>query len=666
MSPNEPEIFAFEPFVLDRSNRRLTRNGIPVRVNSQILDLLELLLLHAGQLVTREQIRTSLWPDQEFVGHDKIITNAISRLRHILRDNSSAPRYIESVPKQGYRLVAKVTQTRPARPEILAPGPGSSGAAPDLASQRPETALLTLPEFLFDGPRRRRPGQLLRAYLSFGLLIALTLGSWAWRWRAAERAKGISAGISLGIAPFETSGQGAKELGESFRMDLTDSLAQLPHVNVRAAHSLELFSQDEATFRERADKLGLDALILGRFAVNGDQCQLELELVRGKDMVHIATFRHMISRSELASVRDKIQMETFASLKLARPEGGELPQSPVGGTSDPRAYDAYLRAGYHLSQQTKDSIPLAITEYNEAIALDPHFAKAFSGQARAYFYLQQNSLIPELEGFGKASEAAHRALALDPTSAEAHAVLGLGYFLHDWNLAGGEAELQRAIATDPNQPFYHQGLALIFNDEGRAREALAEVDLAHAIDPFWVSAYITEAHVSSIAKDLPRAQASMRKLMELMPDSPHARDAIGNAEWNLGQFTQAIQTWREMAVMEQDKDRIGIEDHGMAAFRAGGEPAYARVRLAAIASGAGVQRHANDFVLSEWYGYAGETEKAVAEIQSRYEHHGSYVAGLAVLPAYAGLRGNPVYESILARLHLRSAFAEKKTTVHPS
>src|SRR5579859_1250266 len=119
MPTNEPEIFAFEPFVLDRSNRRLTRNGIPVRVNSQILDLLELLLLHAGQLVTREQIRASLWPDQEFVGHDKIITNAISRLRHVLRDSSSAPRFIESVPKEGYRLVAKVSQTRVARSEPL-------------------------------------------------------------------------------------------------------------------------------------------------------------------------------------------------------------------------------------------------------------------------------------------------------------------------------------------------------------------------------------------------------------------------------------------------------------------------------------------------------------------------------------------------------------------
>jgi len=647
MKPQKPSVFAFGSFLFDPEDGQLSLNGIPVRVNRQIVELLELLVVNAGQLVTREQIRQSLWPDQEFLNHEKIITNAISRLRHILRDNPADPKYIESVPKRGYRLVVKVQQLEVERSE----------PAVELASVgelRIEATDFDLPQgYSLEAetiPRRRFFGKRRNLLYAVALVLAGVAVSWrVWMVRRAERA---SAAISLGVAPFETSGVGAKELAESFRLDLTDSLAQLPHVNVRAAHSLELFSLDAPTFRERANKLGLDALLLGRFTLEGNECHVQLELVRGKDLVHIATFQHTVSRDELAGLRDKIQMETFASLKLAETERGESPPSAIGGTSDPRAYDAYLRAGYHLAQQTKDSLRLALKEYTEAVTIDPHFAKAYARRARTYFFLEQNNLVSDEEGFRESTESAQRALELDPASAEAHAVLGIVDFMHGWNLPAGEKELRQAISIDPNQPFYHQGLALIFCDEARFPEAFAEIDLAHANDPFWVSAYVTEAHVASVGKDVSRVQSSTRKLMELMPESPHARDGIGNAEWNIGRYVEAIAAWRAMAVIEGDRDRMDMEDRGLEAFRRGGVPAYARVRLEAIASGKGVEAHTNDFVASEWYGYAGDTGHALASIRAAIAKHDSSVLGLAVLPAYDSLQKNAEYEGIVRGLGL--------------
>jgi len=678
MQLHKPTVFAFAAFVYDSEDRRLTRNRIPVRINRQMLDLLDLLVRNAGRLVTREQIQAALWPDQYLENREKQITNAVSRLRHILGDNPAQPRYIESVPRTGYRLIARITPVEaPAKnsgPPVGQPEPAAAVSATTAAilvpsfepaeqpaptasvlearqkseneaAQGSEAEPIHQPEFRQFVFRRVALRRILYAAL---VLLSLGAGFMTWRY-FLHRTEQPPADISLGIAPFQTSGAGAADLAQSFRLDLTDALAQLPHVNVRASHSLDLVSLDQATFRDQVTRLGLDVVVMGSFTLENNNCHVQLELVRGKDLSHIANFDRTVTRYELANLRSILQREVYSSLKLA-PKSASLPRTPVDGTSDPRAYDAYLRASYHYSQQTKESLPLSIAEYNEAIADDPQFVNAYSGEARTYFYLLQNDLIGEKEGFRLANEAARRALALDPRSAQAHAVLGFTYFLHDANLSAGENELRQAIAVDPNDPFYHQGLALIFCDQARFQEAEAEIDYAHTIDPFWLSAYITEAHISSIAKDRPRVQTAIRKIMELAPTSAHARDAIGNAEWNLGMHAEAIATWREMAVIENNADRIALEDRGMAAYRAGGVPAYAQVRINFIHSGKNTAPHSNDFFPPEWYAQANQPEQALKALHASVAAHEVSVPGIAVLPAYDSLRSNPEFESILASL----------------
>jgi DNA-binding winged helix-turn-helix (wHTH) protein/tetratricopeptide (TPR) repeat protein len=666
MELHEPTVFAFAAFVLDSENRRLTRNRIPVRINRQMLDLLELLVRNGGRLVTREQIQTALWPDQFLENREKQITNAISRLRHILGDDPAQPRYIESVPRTGYRMIARIHPVEAsfkmaARGGVAPPVETASPENPPPPISPPETAAGPAQSVQTDAPGFdaagiKKLGATFRVFHRRTILYAgaafLLLGIAVAAWRLSiPHVTPPPAELSLGIAPFHTSGAGAADLAQSFRLDLTDTLAQLPHVNVRASNSLDLASVDQATFRDQVTHLGLDVLIIGSFTLENNNCHVQLELVRGKDLSHIANFDRTVSRFELASLRNMIQNEVYTSLKLAS-TSGELPRTPVGGTSDPRAYDAYLRARFHYSQQSKESLPLAIAEYNEAIAADPQFVNAYAGQARTYFFLLQNDLIAEKDGFRLANEAARHALALDPRSAEAHAALGFIYFLHDANLPAGESELRQAIAIDPNDPVYHQGLALIFCDQARFREAESEIDQAHATDPFWISAYITEAHIASIAQDRPRVEVAIRKIMELAPGSAHARDSIGNAQWNLGLRTEAIATWREMAVIEKDASRIAMEDRGLAAFRSGGVAGYAQVRLDAIHNGMKTAPHSNDFFPPEWYAQANQPEQALKAIRASVAAHDSSVPGMAVLPAYDPLRSNPEFQSILASLGL--------------
>jgi DNA-binding winged helix-turn-helix (wHTH) protein/tetratricopeptide (TPR) repeat protein len=688
MPLHKPTIFAFAAYVYDAENRRLTRNRVPIRINKQMLDLLDLLIRNGGRLVTREQIQSTLWPDQFVENRDKQITNAISRLRHILGDDPAKPRYIESIPRTGYRLIAKISpvEINPVESSTEEPAPAATPAfpgppdavnpknpphpAPQPANPAPafhavemfpleaSQAEVVQPEVVqaeviradVSQTDERRTSRLRIALTAAAILLVFGTALAAWR-LFPRRSAQPPAEISLGIAPFHASGPGAADLAQSFRLDLTDTLSQLPHVNVRASNSLDLVSLDQATFHDQATRLGLDVLIIGSFTLENQNCHVQLELVRGKDLSHIANFNRTVSRFELASLRNMIQNEVYTSLKLA-PASGRLLSSPVGGTSDPRAYDAYLRASYHYSQLSKDSLPLAVSEYNEAIAADAQFVNAYAGLARAYVYLVQNDLIEEKEGYRLASDAAHHALTLDPHSAEAHAALGFIYFLHDWNLTAGVNEFSQAVAVNPNDPFYHQGLALIFCDQGRFREAEAEIDQAHTVDPFWASAYITEAHIASVAGDRPRVQLVIRKIMELAPGSMHARDGIGNAQWNLGLCTEAIATWREMAVIEKDSSRVAIEDRGLAAYQRGGVPAYAQVRIDAIRSGMKTAPHSNDFVAAEWYAQANQPEEALKAIRASIAAHDGSVPGIAVLPAYFRMHSNPEFQSVVDTLGL--------------
>ena len=657
--------FAFADFIFDTETGELTQDGIRVRINQQIADLLLVLIQNAGQLVSREEIKNALWPDRELLNHEKVITNGISRLRFILKDDPARPRFIESLPKRGYRFIEGVRQLPDQVPTPPLALSKSLKAAHELESEPKAllvldtTKAITEPSDLTTRdkevpyPPDSMAGNGHVWIGTIALVLVLASIAAAVSYRFFNTASNIqSEPTSLGIAPFDATGPGSDELAGSFRLDLTDALAQLPKVQVRAAHSLELLKLNPTTFRGEAPKLGLDAILFGRLAVEGDQCNLQFELVRGKDGTHLASFRYSGTRNQLGSILNQVQMDIFARLRTAASGTQPPPGGQPGGTTDPEAYELYLRARYHFSQQTADSLQQALKEYKAAIQQDPNFAKAYAGEANTYIFLWQHDVLTQSESFRLAALAVQKALALDPSSADGHAVLGVIHFIHDWNLPEGENELQQALWLDPNQPVIHQWLALILCDEGRFQEAYREIDKAHAEDPLWISAFITEAHIASDGHDHARMVETSRRLMELMPESAHVRDAIANVDWADGHYVEAIGNWRTLALLENDSARVQLEDAGLQAFREGGVHAYAQVRLKAIQESKGSEKHPNDFDLPEWYAIAGENKKAIGAIRKGIASHDPEILQLAVLPAFDNLHSDPAFLSILHDMHL--------------
>ena len=468
--------------------------------------------------------------------------------------------------------------------------------------------------------------------------------------------------IYVGIAPFEISGPGAEQLADSFRLDLTDAISQLPSVQVRAAHSFPAGQRDDASIPTLARNLQIDTVLFGKFTVHDNECLIQFELVRGRDAIHLASLQYSGTKAELTAIRDKAQRDIFARLDLAT--NREHPSH--GGTENPRAFEAYLRARYHLSQWTDESVIKSLQEFETAINEDPGFAKAYAGLASAHFVLAEHEVKPKLESFRKARELAEKAIQMDSSLAEAHAMLGQMALNQDWNFPLAEKELRQAVDLEPNQAIYHLWFSTLLCIENRFEESLQQIDLAHAADTFWPPVYMTEIFLAGAARQYSRSIEAGKKLIALMPDWPLGYDQLGLTLWYAGRYTDAIDSWRKMATLEKDNTRLDMENRGLEAFRRGGVPAYAQVRLEAIKSGAHFAHAENDFDVAEWSVYAGHREDALAALGAKVARHDPSVLQMAVNPPYDELHQDPRFLALLARVGISLPHSYPKAALSAS
>ena len=659
MTPHSGKSFSFSGFVFDPESGELTQNGMRLRLGKQTADILAILILNSGSLVSRQRIRELLWPSGELVNYEKIINNGISRLRYIFKDDPQEPTFIERVPKRGYRWIMPVEVVECSIPPVLAsqsetpqePQLGSETASPEAGTDLVPLAASSTPLAVVElrtASRSVPPGRhLLRFLAGATVLLGACIGFLVWRSHhvAAPLPPSHPAQISLAVAPLDASGAGAAEIAESFRLDLTDALAQLPQVQVRSAHSVNQLRLTDASLPAYSSKLGLDVILFGTFKRNLKNCELQFELVRVSDSVHLATFQYSGTLDQLRNIRDRIQRDTFAKLRLS----GNGDRPPAGGTSNPEAYESYLQARYQFTQQSPQSLPLAVKQYSLAIERDPHFAKAYIGLAQTYLMLFYHDLDPPRDAFSKASEAVRQAQLLDDSSAEVHSILGFIRFYRDWDLAGGIGEEQQAIRLEPHQPIYRQWLAVLLCHEGHFHEAADEITLAEADDPYWPSLYVTDAFVASSEGDTRRMIGAARKLKELLPDSPIAYDTMANALWYSGHQVEGIGEWRRMAVLEHDSERVAMEDRGLAAYRLHGIQGYARVRLEELSNSREVKLHPNDFDPEEWYMAAGDSKRAIEALRQRADAHDPAFIEEAMTPFFDGVRSDPEFVELLKR-----------------
>ncbi len=613
MSPAGRVAFRFSVFDFDPLAGELRKNGRKVRVQSQPLEVLHVLVRRPGEVVTREELQQALWPGGVTVEFERGLNNAIGKLRDALGDDPGSPRFIETIPRHGYRFVASVD--RPG-PPIEAPSIEGAG-------------------------RRYRP----RAPTAMAVAAVLApTGTWltASRWGAPPTPP-IRAIAVLPLA--NLSGDRSQDyFADGITEELTTELARIGRLKVIARASALAYKDTRKPLAQIAHELGVDAVVQGSVARSGGKVRITAQLIDA------ATDGHVWADSYERDVGDVLSIQDSIAQSIARAVHVTLTPSETQRLARPHAvvpaaYEAYLKGRHDLTRQSPAALKAAQAEFRQAIDLDPVYAPAYAGLADTFDLFANYEVMTPKEAFPLAKAAADRSLQLDETLADAHASLGFAKNHYDWDWRGAAAEYKRALALNPSSSVAHLRYAEYLSTVGRHAEAVAEVGRAAELDPLSIVISSNVGRVLYHARRYDDAIRQLEKTLALDPGRGYTRRHLGMAFEQKGLFKEA----EEQIARADAQLGIGESDSLAHLYAVSGRAAQAR---RVLHDNERVTAPRSWFFVAAVYGALGDKDGAFRCLEQAYEDRDFFLSFVYVHPYMDPLRSDPRFAALLKRIGL--------------
>ncbi len=406
-------------------------------------------------------------------------------------------------------------------------------------SCQPATPLWNLPQ------EHARSAKLV--WVISGLLLAIAvgfLGFGYWKSRPSApgtgRPGGSTASVpakSVAVLPFDNFSPepGSEYLSDGLTEEITTALSRVGGLKVAARNSAFAFKGNREDIRKIGEALGVSTLLEGSVRKVGKQIRVTAQLINAADGFHLWSETYDRSVDDIIALQDEV-----AQRIVERLQGGKSPPRLDRKPVDPEAHDLYLRARLFWNKRDASSLERSIALFQQAIKLDPDYAAAQAGLAGSYFLLPLYSPMIDCTEYRKLSRAAaQRALELDPTSAEAHAVLGqLQSAVHD--LSGAEQHFRRALELAPNFATAHQWYGFHLNVHGRWQEGSKELEKAAELDPLSPVIRASIAEWEWRTGDPDRGIAEIRKVITIFPDFVIARHVLVMALLSQRRFEEGL------------------------------------------------------------------------------------------------------------------------------
>jgi TolB-like protein/DNA-binding winged helix-turn-helix (wHTH) protein/Tfp pilus assembly protein PilF len=628
------ETLCFSDFEVDLRSGELRKHGIRIKLQVQPFHVLQILLEHPGEVVTREELQKRIWPADTFVDFDQGLNNAVKKLREALGDDAEKPRFIETLSKRGYRFIVAV----------------HNGAAN--CTLEDTSARGTVPEMSAPVVRKKRFawGYLLGAALAVTLGVVLGLNTEGTR----NRLLGKSAGPriqSLAVLPLQnlTADPAQEYFSDGMTDALITDLAQIGSVKVISRTSSMQYKQTKKSLPEIARELNVEGIVEGTVQHSGDRVRITVQLLHGP------SDRHIWAKSYERDMRDVFALERDVTeditrqvqAQLATPGQRPLPQPrPV----DPKVLEAYLQGNYHLSRYGEGSgqeeQKKAAGYFQQAIDADPNFAPAYVGLASAHKELLRGSS----EDIAIRKKSLERALELDPNDSEARAWLGFLKWQPFLDWQGAEAEFRRATFLSPNNAEAHHLLGLLLVTLGRVSEGLQECQIAQQLDPN----HNQRSLALYLARDYDAAIEALRTTLQRDSNNGGLRCFLSQNYTMKGMQDEAVQ---ELAQCYSLFGETKAADHIRNAYAVAGYAGAMRQWAKELEN---LQATKHVFVpgnLAAAYAILGDKDRAFYWLEQAYEHREmvSIDGGVYFLPAdptYDPLRSDPRFKELLRRIGL--------------
>jgi DNA-binding winged helix-turn-helix (wHTH) protein/tetratricopeptide (TPR) repeat protein len=548
----------FGTFELDLDAGVLHRHGRRVPLQEQPARILILLLSRPGEVVTREELRQLLWTDNTFVEFDASLNAAITKLRRALRDSASAPRFIETVPKRGYRFLADV-----------------QGPQPGLESTAVVTrGVVTAPSAPSDIEARQAPDvRRARKTALLAIVAATLLSAWLLSPGLALRSRAPLV-RSLTVQPFEMQAEEMDpNLGSELAAAIGRRLGRLQTLTVKPWPP-----GATADPRGLSRELGVDARLSGVATRRGQQLAIALRIVSTdgeralwEDVVAVPVSDLMWLESQIAQ-----RVGTALGVPMSGKERAALARHM---TESLDAYQWFLRGRLHFERRTSRDLRDALAAFERATASDSSYALAYAWLANTYTPLSYLGFAPPWETEPAQRAAGEKALLLDGGLAEAHLSLALVMAYHERRWGDAEAAYRRGLELDPNYAAGHHWYAFFLMTVGRFDEALDERRRALEIDPLtpMLSVGLADLHIAMRRPDL--ALDAVKRTLERHPRF-WARQARGQALEQLGRHHEALQEF--VGAERAAPDSVPVMSSLVGALAATGQAREARRRVAEI------------------------------------------------------------------------------------
>ncbi len=456
---------------------------------------------------------------------------------------------------------------------------------------------------------------------------------------------------SIAVLPLDNfSGDPKQEyFSDGLTDELTTDLATISALRVISRGSVMQYKgAHRPPTPEIAKALNVDAVVEGSVMRVGDKVRITAQLIDAQ------ADRHLWAKSYERDSRDVLALQDEVALAIAHQINVELtPDEQARFASsrvvNPEAHEAYLKGRYFMSSYSEKGLKKAIGQFEQAIKADPNFAPAYTGLADAYGY-GFDSYFPATEVGPKARAAAEKALQLDNTLAEAHASLSFVQIWYDFDLAGGESTLRRAIALNPNYAEAHHLYGYLLAEQGRFDESLAESKRAAELDPLSAGIASDVSLPLMFQGKYEAAKKHSRKAMELDPGFYLGQEYLGWIDLQAGKFNEAIPELEKARAMDSAPLLAGYLGY---AYAAAGERAKAEATIAEL-SQMSSRRFVSPFCTAIIYIGLGDKQRALEGLEKAYEVRSQWLLFLKVDRIFNPLRSDPRFIELLKKVGLNN------------
>ena len=694
--PQNPRVIRFGPFEADLRTRELRKHGLKLKLQEQPFQVLAILLQRSGELVTREEICSNLWPENRFIDFDHGLNVAVRRLRDALNDKADTPRFIETLPRRGYRFIGSIeklyveepvenpTGVRPSPPvmssgvtqasvlgtdavtnfgylgretdfELLSAVAVPVSEEPEILPHRdprrgsPGASTLSQQETEGRQPRRSKVVRLLAlAVVMVGIVLAALVLTYQMRSKRVNHAV-IK---SIAVLPLRNlSGDPAQEyLADGITEELIGRLAGIHNLRVISRTSVMRFKDSQLSVPEIAKTLDVDTIVEGSIIREGDRIRVHAQLIRA------ATDDHFWSESYTRELHDVLALDADVAQAIATRiqvtiTGEEHRRLTSSRSVSPEVLEDYLKGRFALAKRNnRANVEESIAYFNHAIDKDSTYAPSYLGLATAYWNLTLVFMgeAPEPER-PRVIQAASKALELDPELADAHVLIG-ATAAQEWHWAEAETEYHRALELKPNDAIAYSELAWWLDCQGRTEEAVRARQRARELDPLAVSG-ADLGFDFLFARRYDDAVHVLRSALEINPDDAWALWILGFVRIANHQLEQAIPEL-ETAVSASKRSPAVVGLLANAYAQAGRR--RDALRLLEELKKRKQTGYVPPAALVLAYLGLGDSDQAFVWLEQGYKEHSNILQTLKVLPTFDPVRADPRFIDLVHRVGLDS------------